>query len=173
MEAKIKTPVGCETCLYMATHENCNATPDGSRQNCLYDLPANEQVKGRVYNFGHRNWVEAVGGPQQQMEELHLMQLSGERSIVIGGQGEAEVNVKQTPEECSKHLHYVAEECGYFIGRLKHDGDETSLEVCNHGQYRVIWKAGRLWRIVRQKWSPYGENGEPARLVREVVTWEA
>lgn len=123
----------CETCLYMATHEKCD--------NCL-TLPGDydnynaangwKSPEYRYLNYQEGNWMKRV----MQFE------LEGKRNIVIGGQGEAEVNTKWTPEQTSKHLHYVAGECGYFCQNLRYvDADKKKgLKISTHeGIWALCW----------------------------------
>ena len=116
----------CQTCLYMATHEPiCNG--------CLGDDANNYGYKN--HRFG--NWMARV----EQFE------LSGRLNIVIGGQGEAEVNTKWTPEKTSKHLHYVAEQCGYMCARLNPlaGGKYKSLKIyTSEGYYSLNWENDQL-----------------------------
>lgn len=137
----------CYTCRSMATHEDCNK--DG--QDCLSTPEdwAQYRTTGKMPPNRYRHWIEST--PMEQMERLHALQLSGARQIVLGP-GEAEVNTRQSPEEASKHLHHVADECGYMVGRLTPDrGDgKQSLTVCkDFGPFRIEWEGGRLARIIQ------------------------
>lgn len=111
-------PKTCETCLYMATHEKCN--------DCLGD-----DVKAfRYANHVPGNWL-------RRMQEWER---EGKRNIVIGGQGEAEVNTKWTPEETSKSLHYVSEQCGYMTGNLHEREGRTRLSIyTSEGHFELRW----------------------------------
>jgi len=63
------------------------------------------------------------------------------------------ISTKPLPSLASKHLHYVAEECGYMVGRLNYNKDETkiSLVISTHeGSFRLEWansKDGRTQLI--------------------------
>jgi len=103
-------PRSCEMCLYMATHEKC----DG----CLF--PNNSDGTFPYTNYIPGNWLR----------RLDEFEKAGELNIVIGGQGEAEVNVKWTPKETTQHLHRVAEQCGYSCGNLIHkENGLTTLDI--------------------------------------------
>jgi hypothetical protein len=116
----------CQTCLYAATHEPvCNS--------CLGNDVSNFQYK----NYKEGNWMARV----EQFE------LAGKKNIVIGGQGEAEVNTQWTPEKTSKHLHYVAESCGYMCERLRSlaGGKYKSLKIyTQEGYFSLNWENDEL-----------------------------
>ena len=76
-------PVSCQTCVYMATHEECDGCLGSGR-------PPGEPFEYKHHKPG--NWLRRVDD----------MERRGLRSVVIGGQGEAEVCMKQTPAEASK-----------------------------------------------------------------------
>ena len=121
METTETKPVTCGTCLYMATHDNCKGClpKDGA--------PLSDDYLYLNHRFG--NWL----GRQMWFE------YTGKHSIVIGGQGEAEVNVNRKPLEVSKNLHYVAEQCGFYVHGIKHAGRATMLVVSlPHGSFRLI-----------------------------------
>lgn len=138
----------CETCIYRATHEKC----DG----CL-TAPA-----GQPYPY--RNWVESTLG--EALERLHAMEVSGERNIVIGGMGEAEVNAKWTVREAYKQLCHVSECCGYYTESPIHEGDETRIRISGGdwpgGPRILVWKSGAFESIRRESgratWQRYPEH---------------
>lgn len=72
--------------------------------------------------------------------DQHANEVAGKINIVLGGQGEADFNAKATPEETSRRLHRIAEECGYVVGQLVGYGVTWSLDVHCHGHhYRIFW----------------------------------
>ena len=131
-------PKSCETCLYMATHEKCDK--------CLHadGEPLGEPFQ--YHNYQEGNW----------MKRVMLAEIDGKRNIVIGGQGEAEVNTKWTPEKTVKHLRYVSEQCGYITSGLsvfarKTSTPEKMLTICtNEGRFLLVWLADKLDRIIEQ-----------------------
>ena len=133
----------CETCLYMATHEKCDGCLHTKED---YELFRNgsEWPPFRYLNYKDGNWLG----------RSMLYELTGKQNIVIGGTGEAEVNTKQKPFEVSKHLHYVAEQCGYIVGTLHKsrisEVDILSLKIStSEGNFRLIWHDNQLDRIER------------------------
>ena len=131
----------CETCLYMATHEKCD--------NCLHSKEdwSKYHSEGRLemppFRYLHcqeGNWFKRA----------YQFEIDGKRNIVIGGQGEAEVNTKNTPEHTAKHLHYVAEQCGYMVGTLTKKNGTATLKVnTSEGHFRLVWENNLLQRIER------------------------
>ena len=150
-----KTIVDCQTCLYMATHEQCDGCLRTAEDYKAIKFDGSPGPPFRYLNYKEGNWMDRR--IQQEMD--------GVCNIVIGGQGEAEVNTKWTPEETSKHLHYVSEQCGYFTGHLTYNnhGDKkgctigtniTFLRICTtEGEFRLEWSEGQLICI-----TPIGDN---------------
>jgi len=127
MNAATDIPRSCETCLYLATHDKC----DG----CL----------GTGEPYDYKNWTLATFGQAMTLE--HERQVSGERNIVVGGQGEAEVNARWTVKEAYEHLVRVSSECGYLTSAPKFDADEACIRIFCHGEWFLFWKAGAFDRI--------------------------
>lgn len=166
----------CVNCLYMATHEKCGGSPFPSGHpdqhrpenwpegaECLHRPADWKQYRdtGKFPPFRYLHHVES--GPLEQMEGLHRLELSGARNILLGP-GEAEVNIKDTPQQVSDNLHDVAEQCGYMCDRLKHDGDKTTLTIHKDwGPFRIEWEGGKLARIMRVRLKGTDEVG--ARVV--------
>ena len=134
--------ISCMNCLYALTYEKCGGEPEDS---CLCP-PEYWAARKRGENppYAYRFWKEGDGFARRQ--ELELL---GEMNIVIGGQGEAEVNVKRSYEETLNELHRVACECGYLI---RGDGRTINcilphgvfdLKYCE-GQFFGIWKGERM-----------------------------
>jgi hypothetical protein len=101
---EIKT---CQTCLYMATHEKCDDCLHTKEDYIEYGK-TKTMPEFRYLNYTEGNWLDRV----------IQAEIDGTRNIVIGGQGEAECNTRWTPKETSKHLHRVAEQCGYMCEGL-------------------------------------------------------
>lgn len=140
-------PRSCKTCVFMATHEQC----DG----CLYTKADCENRKpGENVPFRYLHWQ-----PGNWLRREHEMQLEGNCSIVIGGSGEAEVNANATPADACKHLNYVANECGYWSEALtrkeesypQYNAAVTVARKRYHtdAQYEIIWVNEKLDRIDR------------------------
>lgn len=123
------TPRTCHTCLYMATHEKCdgclNTKEDWAEYRATGNMPPN-----RYANYEEGNWLDRMIEAER----------SGQRNIVIGGQGEAECNTRWTPQKTSTHLHYVSGECGYLTGNLHRVGDEIHLRISTQeGTFLLVW----------------------------------
>lgn len=90
------------------------------------------------------NWLTGVNALEV------LQQHAGLRNIVIGGQGEAEANTFETPENAYARLDRVAEECGYLVGRPRTQGETTTITVqLPHGVFRLVWLNNVFARIDR------------------------
>lgn len=138
------TPKGCTTCVHCATHEKC----DG----CLAFKDDDEDYK----HWEPGNWLRR----QDEHEK------AGKLNIVIGGQGEAEVNVKWGSERTSKHLHHIAEECGYHVGSRKTKDGTTELAISTQdGDFVLVWEGEKFVKIYRCKYSYEGE------LIKRVKIW--
>jgi len=127
----------CMTCLYSFTHEKC----DG----CLHTPEDYETYRtiGRMAPFRYLYHVES--DPLAIMCRLHALQLLGHRPITLGP-GEADIYATSTPEATSKHLHYVAKQCGYCCHMLRMDafGDVT-LRLCKDGgPFTMRWRDNQL-----------------------------
>lgn len=138
-------PKSCQTCVYMATHEKC----DG----CLVH-PADYLMTPRP-RFRYNNWT-----PGNWLRREHEQQLAGNRAVVIGRQGEAEVYANRPAAEQSKHLNYVAEQCGYYGEPLQRSEvyhtdygcalkTDTKVYMTSEGLFRLVWVSDRLERIER------------------------
>jgi len=121
----------CETCLYAATHEQC----DG----CLGNPPAGQP-------FEYKHWTEGDG-----IARRRELEKTGQRNIVIGGAGEAEVNVNWTPDQTLTHLVMVAEACGYCVTKGRHwEYFCHELEiVTGEGHFRLTWWHNQFRSIER------------------------
>ena len=143
MKTKTKS---CDTCLYMATHEKCHECLTSKEDYKDFNEAGGwKRPDYHYYNYEAGNW----------MERIIRFEIEGKRNIVIGGQGEAEVNTKWTPQETSKHLHYVSEQCGYMTGTLHHFDNDTKIGL-------TIYTTESQFRLV---WSGTGISHLPARLL--------
>ena len=137
MATQKSIPRICETCLCAVVHDNC--------ADCL----------GAGPRFEYRNWKAATFGQAMALE--HERQVSGERNIVVGGMGEAEVKAKWSVQEAYDNLDKVSQMCGYMIYPPRFSGDEACIRIQAHGEWFLIWKAGAFDRIEdrsgRRQWS--------------------
>lgn len=119
----------CSTCVYGLT---CTGS---LRRSCLPD---------------YKHWVE--GDPRVRLLEL---QRSGEINIVIGGEGEHEVNANWNMTEAYKHLADTCEACG---GLVVKDGLTQLLLMKPYGPSFVIeWMHGKLYKISIRTHTPWWE----------------
>ena len=127
--------VGCHTCLYKLTHERC--------EGCL--TPENEDGSFPYFNYERGDGVE----------RLREQQRSGERNIVIGDEGEHEVNALWSMEEAYKRLADTCEACGGLVVR---DGEAQLLLMKTYGPTFVIeYMHGKLYRISKRLHIPWWE----------------
>lgn len=123
-------PKSCQTCKFMSS---CNELCNG----CL--SPADEDG-----NYPYNNWT-----PGNWLREIQAAEEQGRRAIVIGGQGEADFYATNSPKSVAKHLHYVAEQCGYVCSYLRHSGNETRLQISTHeGEFEIVWVDNKLKEII-------------------------
>lgn len=131
----------CTTCLYLATHEAC-----GNPGQPSYCLGTREEQEANGGKFAFKHWKE--GSWDDAYSRLKELQKKGKRSIVIGGQGEAEVITTDPPEVTLENLCRVAEHCGYMVNKGQWSDHVKEIHVFNHGHYRLDYEDGRLVRIV-------------------------
>ena len=143
-ETTTPTKRDCMTCVHMATHDRCqgclNTPEDFATFRATREMPPM-----RYTNWEEGNWLAAVTEAQR----------TGRRDIVIGGQGEAEVNTRDTPQEAARRLRHVAEQCGYRCEQLRGGGDEHRLRFWTFdGLFEIEWIRGELahiWRLDMDK----------------------
>ena len=125
-----KAPKCCKTCRHMATHKGCGDI--GKPNYCLETI----KEDGLRSEFNYRNWE-----PGNWLRDLQEAEKSGERNIVIGDSGEAEINTKWTPKETAKSLHRVAEQCGYSVNNLRHskEHNKTVIDIYTDCAHKIIW----------------------------------
>ncbi len=129
---KTQETKSCTTCLYMATHEKVcdgclNTDEDYAKYRESGDMPP-----FRYLNYKEGNW----------MNRVIQAEIDGKQNIVIGGQGEAEVNTEWTPQKTSDHLHYVSEQCGYVTGHLHSFDNNTKIGLkiyTSEGEFLLVW----------------------------------
>ena len=119
----------CITCIYGLTcgHPGPNEESLFDRRDCQED--------GK-----YRHYVE--GDPRIRLLDL---QRSGAINIVIGGQGEHEVNANWSIHEAYAHLANVCNECG---GLVTKDGSIQLVLGKTYGPTFVLeWMHGKLYKI--------------------------
>ncbi len=141
-------PRSCRTCVFMATHEKCDGCLTRPEDYAAYHRGE------KMPPFRYAHWT-----PGNWLRREHESQLSGVRSIVVGGCGEAEVNATATPAEACKHLNYVANECGYWseplqrseVFHVRYNAVVTEARKKYHtdAQYEIVWINEKLDRIDR------------------------
>jgi len=126
----------CMSCVHGLTSSH----PDRNRcEECLSDE-----------KYGH--YVE--GDPRVRLLEL---QRSGEVNIVIGGEGEHEVNANWSLDEAYRHLADTCEACGGLVAR---DGLCQLLLMKTYGPSFVIeWMHGKLYKISIREHTTWWEHG--------------
>jgi len=132
METKKNKTKSCDTCLYVATYV---ATHDQCKD-CLGSVE--ETRNGYLY----KNWKEGDG-----IARIRQWEKEGKRNIVIGGMGEAEVNVKWTPEETLKRLYDVSEQCGYFTATGHWMDHLKEIYISTDSKYKLTYYNGKLNQI--------------------------
>jgi hypothetical protein len=132
----------CMSCLYCGTHEKCDAKPEENQLDCLGSRKDQEDNNGD-YLYKNYMFSDEFG----IWDRVHEFEKSGKRNIVIGGQGEAEVNVNRTPEETLENLCHVAECCGYMITRGEWQDHHKEIHVYNHGHYILTYWNNKLDNI--------------------------
>jgi len=156
MEATKELVKACQTCLYCATKCKCDGCLHTKEDYAAYHAGGRVAMPDfRFLNWTPGNWLE------------------GKRNIVIGGYGEAEVNTMRTPEETSKQLHSVAEECGYLCRNLRKTDLVAKLFITVHGHFELEWRRhstkepyrlDNIWCIVHDP-----QTGEPLTDKRSSV----
>ena len=130
----------CDNCLFCATHENC--------VDCL-GTPAEVKARESQGFTGHkvflyRHWVAGDG-----IARIRRFEREGTRNIVIGNAGEAEVNIKDSPEETLTRLCDVAEACGYLVHKGEWNKAVKEIHVHSHGFFVLRYTSQRL-RIISE-----------------------
>lgn len=133
LDLKNTTSKTCHTCLYLATHENC--------KDCL---GIGDEVKRNNNDYLYSNWVEGDG-----VERIKQWEKEGKSNIVIGGSGEAEVNVKWTPDKTLEHLVMVSEQCGYLTTKGNWLPHWKEIYIVTEGKYRLTYWHDKLEQIDR------------------------
>jgi len=131
----------CGNCKYLGDREECPHWKPSCIQ-CVYGLtcsqPSRDREDCRDNDFKHFQY----GNPSIRLLKL---QRSGEINIVIGGEGEHEVNANWSIEKAYEHLAATCEACG---GLVVHDGATQLVLMKTYGPSFVIeWMHGKLYKI--------------------------
>jgi len=155
------SPKHCQTCIHLGTHDRC----DGCLGECaIWTYVVSGRIDHEFIRYDYKHWE---GG--NWLRAMQAQEREGKRNIIIGGQGEAEVNVKRTPAEVAKHLHRIAHECGYCIDRLvtrKFKGKEIktlNAHVCA-GSFMLVWYDGEFSHINKIGGGYWGRGTSYKRL---------
>jgi len=117
----------CRKCINGLVRKNC--------EGCLTP----ELEDGR---FAYRNYKK--GNP---VVELIKMQRSGEKNIVLGGEGEHEVNVKWTFGDA---LQALSETCEAVGGLCWRENPTTIIVDTYHGAFHLVYEDDKLRRIFKR-----------------------
>jgi hypothetical protein len=128
----------------MATHENC--------KDCLGSC---EEVKNNQDKYLYKNHEE--GTNIQAFARLKYLEMNGERDIVIGGIGEAEINVLRTPEESFKTLCNISER-GYFTHKGRWDEKCKEIICITEAKYLISYVNNKFVSINKVTGEYYGKN---------------
>lgn len=139
----------CSNCLYIGTHENC----DG----CL-GTPEEVKMRENLGFEGYNSFLYKRWAPGDGIARLLQFEREGKRNIVIGGQGEAEVNINDSPEVSLIKLCGVAEDCGYLVTKGEWTPMIKEIHVFSHGHFVL-------------RYSPLGLRSIMA--IHEQVLWDA
>lgn len=130
----------CDNCLYLATHEGCSKKDGtGSTNDCL---GSTQEVDANNGVYLYRNWKAGDG-----IERIRQWEKEGKVNIVIGGIGEAEVNVKWTPEQALESLVDVSEQCGYVTCKGKWTTTLKEIYIVTDGEYKLVYWQDKLSHI--------------------------
>ncbi len=132
----------CRECLYVLTHDNCEGCLDPS---------------GFGGPFQYQNFKQGDG-----IARLLEFQRAGKVNIVIGGEGEHEVNALWSMDQAYKHLANTCEHCG---GLVIKDGLTQLLLMKPYGPSFVLeWMHSKLYRISIRRHTPWWE-AKPAESI--------
>lgn len=114
---------------------------------CIHGLtrrsPCEDCLTPEVNGFyAYRNYEE--GNP---IEHLTALQRSGEREIVLGGEGEHTVSALWSYQKALEHLIDTCENVGGLTWRQSND---TIITDTYHGAFHLIYEEGKLRRIFKR-----------------------
>jgi len=128
----------CNTCLYGLTHEEC--------EGCLGSPSPGE-------DFEYSNWEKG-----DARRHRYMMQLKGDRNIVVGNVGELEVNAEWSRSKTLDYWRKVSEVCGYgvifepnrntiAVLKTRHPPINLGDEVRGYFLFHAVFEDDRLHRI--------------------------
>ncbi len=122
----------CRECVSIFTKEGC--------EGCL-DIDPKDAGAYKLGQYPYRNF-KAGDGYRARLE----VERRGDRNIVIGGQGEHEINALWSINEAYEKLAHVSEECGGLTTK----DSLILLTVCKEtGEHRIEYMHDKLYRITR------------------------
>lgn len=120
----------CSTCLHvLADHTPCDSCLDPPNTNG---------------SFPYNNYVEATR--EKIYAERHRQELAG-RNIVLGREGEHEINANWTLERTRKELSQRCEDVGGVSWRK---GDSIIVDKQFDAAYTIVFKEDKLTEIYRE-----------------------
>lgn len=123
----------CYTCKHYADHQN------GECEGCLGDTEPYE-----YNNYERGSWIDKILASER----------SGKRNIVLGHEGEHEVNVKWDIDKTYKKLSHTSECCG---GVTTRKNNSIFVYKCYGPAYRLVYNSkGKLSHILEL---PEGKRG--------------
>ena len=86
----------------------------------------------------------------REVQQQIIGENTGRRNYVIGGQGEAELNVNMSPEDTYQNLFDVGEQCGYFVTKGNWTEFNKELKILlPHGAYTIEYWQNKLHRVTQ------------------------
>ena len=132
--------MNCSVCQFLGKEE----CPIKSCGTCVFGATCGQPTRDRddcLPGYKHYKY----GDPEIRFDELRN---SGQVNIVIGGEGEHEVNVNWSIDQAYKHLSSVCEDCGGLC--WKERKDLLILDKPYHGGFNLEYEGGKLKRILME-----------------------
>jgi hypothetical protein len=125
----------CTMCLFAGTNNHC--------EGCL----------GKSKVFEYNNYQKG-----NFKARLLWLEITGQKNFVIGGTGEAEVNVNQEPTQSLKELYEISMACGYMTHSLKpsKQGNVVAFITTPEGVFKLFWNKEKLIQINSLNWDTKG-----------------
>ena len=131
--------ISCTSCIYLLNH------PRGKGKVCPCDgcLGSNEEISANGGKYLYRHYEKGDGVKARLEAERR-----GEANIVIGHEGEHEVNASWSLEDAYQHLAQTCENVGGLVTHL----GQYRLELCkpfDPHYYNLEWLNGKFYRIMQ------------------------